>query len=71
MLKSFRDRWLETFFIDGTKNKKISAIIRERLFRTLQIVDDSTCNADLRSPPSNNYEKLAGTHPPRLFVYQG
>jgi len=61
MIITFRDKWLETFFVDGTKSKKIPAIIRERLFRKLQILDDSTCRADLRSPPSNNFEKLTGT----------
>lgn len=26
----------------------------------MQILDDSTCDADLRSPPSNYFEKLTG-----------
>ena len=60
MIKNFRDTWLENFFIEGVKNKKIPSIIAERLFRKLQIIDDSTCDIDLRSPPSNNFEKLTG-----------
>jgi len=85
MIKNFRDTWLEKFFVDGVKNKKIPSIISERLFsvlqknflffrrnfsdkalipfigvRKLQILDDSTCDVDLRSPPSNNFEKLTG-----------
>ena len=60
MIQCFRDNWLESFFVDGTKSKKIPATISERLFRKLQILDDSTCDADLRSPPSNSFEKLSG-----------
>lgn len=60
MIKNFRDKWLENFFVEGTKNKKIHSTISDRLFRKLQILDDSTCDADLRSPPSNHFEKLTG-----------
>jgi proteic killer suppression protein len=60
MIKNFRDTWLEIFFIDGIKNMKTPSIIADRLFRKLQILDDSTCDVDLRSPPSNNFEKLTG-----------
>ena len=34
--------------------------IKDRLFRKLQIIDDATGDADLRSPPSNHFEKLKG-----------
>jgi proteic killer suppression protein len=68
MIKTFRDKWLETFFVDGTKNKKIPAIISERLFRKLQMLDDSTCVADLRSPLSNNFEKLTGNLKDRYSI---
>ncbi|MBU4236902.1 MAG: type II toxin-antitoxin system RelE/ParE family toxin [Proteobacteria bacterium] len=60
MIKNFRDKWLEIFFVEGAKSKKIPSTISERLFRKLQILDDSTCDADLRSPPSNHFEKLTG-----------
>jgi len=62
MIKNFRDKWLEKFFVEGRKSKKIPAAINERLFRKLQILDDSTCEADLRSPPGNHFEKLIGNH---------
>ena len=42
------------------QSKKIPANIRKRLFRKLQLLDDATCNLDLRAPPSNHFEKLAG-----------
>jgi len=68
MIKSFRDKWLENFFVAGTKNKKISSTISERLFRKIQILDDSTCDADLRSPPSNYFEKLTGNLKDRCSI---
>ncbi len=61
MLKSFRDTWLRDFFVDEKFSKKIPGTLRDRLFRKLQILDDATSDIDLRSPPSNHYEKLAGS----------
>ncbi len=61
MINSFRDKWLLGFFKDSVQHKKIPASIRGALFRKLQIIDDATCDLDLRSPPSNHFEKLAGT----------
>ena len=60
MIKSFRDNWLRDFFAEDIQSKKIPAVIRTRLFRKLQILDDATSDADLRSPPSNHFEKLSG-----------
>ncbi|MHB1351638.1 MAG: type II toxin-antitoxin system RelE/ParE family toxin [Desulfobulbaceae bacterium] len=61
MIRSFRDTWLRIFFESDINHKKIPASIRESLFRKLQILDDATCDRDLRSPPSNHFEKLAGS----------
>ncbi|MFC1524415.1 type II toxin-antitoxin system RelE/ParE family toxin [Thermodesulfobacteriota bacterium] len=60
MIKGFRDRWLHDFFVENKQSKKIPAMIRSRLFRKLQLVDDSTSSADLRCPPSNHFERLTG-----------
>jgi len=60
MIKGFRDNWLRDFFLEDRQSKKIPANIRKRLFRKLQLLDDATCNLDLRAPPSNHFEKLAG-----------
>lgn len=60
MIKGFHDRWLQDFFEHDIHNKKIPASIRGHLFRKLQILDDATCDLDLRSPPSNHFEKLSG-----------
>lgn len=68
MIKNFRDKWLENFFVEGEKNKKIPSTINERLLRKLQIFDDSTCYADLQSPPGNNFEKLTGKFKDRYSI---
>ena len=60
MIKTFRDNWLHDFFVEDIQSKKIPVIIRSRLFRKLQLLDDATRAADLRSPPSNHFEKLSG-----------
>lgn len=60
MIKNFRDNWLRDFFVEDIQSKKIPAIIRSRLFRKLQLLDDATSDADLISPPSNHFEKLSG-----------
>ena len=60
MIKGFRDNWLRDFFLEDRQSKKIPTSIRQRLFRKLQLLDDATCNLDLRAPPSNHFEKLVG-----------
>ncbi len=60
MIKGFRDNWLRDFFLEDRQSKKIPANIRSRLFRKLQLLDNATCGLDLRSPPSNHFEKLVG-----------
>jgi len=60
MIESFRETWLKEFFENDVKHRKISASIRRNLFRKIQIIDDATCDLDLRSPPGNHFEKLSG-----------
>lgn len=60
MIRSFRDRWLRGFSLEHKVSKKIPAEIEDRLFRKLQLIDDATCDLDMRSPPSNHFEKLIG-----------
>jgi len=48
------------FFHRGHSIKKIPADIRSQLFRKQQLLDDAMSDADLRSPPSNHFEKLSG-----------
>ncbi|MDP2698451.1 type II toxin-antitoxin system RelE/ParE family toxin [Thalassospira sp.] len=70
MIGMFRDKWLETFFVRNITDRKIPADIADRLFRKLQMVDDATCDRDLRIPPSNHFEalkgRLAGYHSIRI-----
>jgi len=60
MIISFRDKWLRDFFLDDRASRKISANLTEALFRKLQMIDDATSDADLRTPPANRFEKLRG-----------
>jgi proteic killer suppression protein len=60
LIRRFRDSWLRDYFIENKRSRKIPAIIDDRLFRKLQLIDDATCHLDLRSPPSNHFEKLSG-----------
>jgi len=60
MIASWRDDWLRQFFEDDKRSRKTPADIEDRLFRRLQIIDDATCDIDLRVPPSNHFEKLSG-----------
>ena len=61
MIASFRDGWLEAFFQSNQKTKEFPAGIEKQLFRRLQMLDDAACGLDLRSPPSNHFEKLSGS----------
>ncbi len=36
------------------------ADVEDRLFRKLQLIDDAHDDRDLRSPPSNHFERLKG-----------
>lgn len=60
MIKSFRDTWLEAYFVNDIHSKKVPADIDARLFRKLQLIDDAESDLDLRIPPSNHFEKLIG-----------
>lgn len=57
MIKGFRNKWLKDFFTDDMHHKNIPANIQKTLFRKLQLIDDATCDLDLRSPSSNHFEK--------------
>lgn len=60
MILGFRDSWLQDFFIHDLHSRKIPPDLEDRLFRKLQLLDDSTSDSDLRVPPSNHFEKLRG-----------
>ena len=54
MIASFRDDWMQDFFVEDVRSKKC------RLFRKIQMIDDAATDQDLRVPPSNHFEKLGG-----------
>jgi len=54
------ERWPRNFYLEEKASKKIPAEVGDRLFRKLQLIDDATCDLDLRSPPSNHFGKLRG-----------
>jgi proteic killer suppression protein len=60
MIVSFRDSWLEAFFVEDTRSSRIPPDLEARLFRKLQMLDDAVSEQDLRVPPSNHFEKLRG-----------
>jgi len=60
MIANFRDEWLRGFFVEGRQSRHISVDLESRLFHKLQMIDDATCDQDLRVPPSNHFEKLRG-----------
>jgi toxin HigB-1 len=46
--------------VDDVRSPRIPSDVETRLFRKLQMIDDATTDQDLRSPPSNHFEKLRG-----------
>ena len=60
MIVSFRDAWLRAFFVEDVRSRNIRPDLEARLFRKLQMIDDATADRDLRTPPSNHFEKLHG-----------
>ncbi len=60
MIVSFRDAWLQDFFVNDIRSRKIPSEIEARVFRKLQMIDDAATDRDLRVPPSNHFERLRG-----------
>ncbi|EMH5470030.1 type II toxin-antitoxin system RelE/ParE family toxin [Serratia marcescens] len=57
-IESFRDQWLDDFFVTGKGHKKIPPDIGIPLGRKLDIINSAVSHKDLRSPPGNRFEKL-------------
>lgn len=58
MAIEFRDAWLEAFYENDTRHRKIPDAIRGALFRKLQILDAAIQESDLKVPPGNRFEHL-------------
>jgi len=61
MIVNFRDDWLCAFFVMDVTSWIIPSDLEVRLFRKLQIIDDTVTDQDLLVPPSNPFEKLLGS----------
>ncbi len=59
MLKNFRSKDLEKFYLTG-KSKNIPSELQKRLLNKIEILDNTVDVEDLKVPPSNNLEKLLG-----------
>lgn len=57
---SFRDGWLEYFFVQATAHRRIPPDIHTALARKLDIINAAVSYRDLKSPPGNRYEELEG-----------
>jgi hypothetical protein len=51
-------RWLREFYLKDKASKKVPSEVKDRLLRKLQLIDDATCDLDLRLLSSNHFEKL-------------
>lgn len=60
MAIKFRDQWLELFYVEDKKHRKIPASLENALFTKLYILDAARIEADLRTPPGNRFEYLRG-----------
>jgi len=60
MIISFRNDWLKRFFVKGAHAKSIPADVKSRLFRKIQMIDDTVTDQDLWVPPSDHIEKRQG-----------
>lgn len=60
MIDSFRDAWLEEFFVNGTSHRNIPATTESALIRKLDLIDAAASEGDLRTPPGNRFEHLKG-----------
>src|SRR5258708_35944857 len=58
MILSFQDDWLREFFVNDIRSKKIPSDLEDRLFRKIHTIDDATTGRELRTPPTNQFEKL-------------
>jgi proteic killer suppression protein len=57
-IESFRDDWLENYFLYGKYSKRIPSTLSSSLARKLDIINAAISFKDLRSPPGNRYEEL-------------
>src|ERR1700733_4699962 len=47
LIVNFRDDWLRAFFVGDVRSRRIPSDLEKRLFRKLQLIDDSRTDHDL------------------------
>ena len=62
MILSFWDKWLSNFYLNDIRSRYIPTELEDRLFRKLQMIDDSTTDQDLRVPPSNHFKSFVALY---------
>lgn len=60
MIKTFRNQWLNDYYFSGEKSPNIPSSIERTLRRKLDIMHVAKEEKDLRVPPGNRFEHLAG-----------
>ncbi len=60
MISSFREGWLEEFYVNGTGHRLIPFDMDGALARKLDIIRFAASEADLRIAPGNRFEHLSG-----------
>lgn len=60
MIKTFKDKWLDSYYFDGVSTPNIQANIENALRRKLDIIHAASGEQDLRVPPGNCFEHLEG-----------
>ena len=60
MIKRFRDQWLDDYYFRGQTSTNIPRAIESALKRKLDIIHVARSEQDLRAPPGNRFERLAG-----------
>lgn len=60
MILNFRDDWLRGFYLDNERTRQIPPDLESRVYRRRQLLVAARTDRDLRTPPSNHFEKLRG-----------
>ena len=67
MILSFSDKVTETLFVSG-KHRRVPDRVTIRAIEQLDLLDAAVRLEDLYFPPSNRFERLAGTNPRRYSI---
>ena len=60
MIQSFKDKWLQAYWLEGVVSKKVPTVIATRLLDKLDLISAARTEQELRCPPGNKFEHLKG-----------